>query len=97
MAKTTWRARRVRGSPGRLVVGGDEGEAADLQQVGGGEEGHAHREVRDRVHECALLDNQGQKAGFARGNGHGESGGAGADDEHVRRVFGGWSHARSIL
>src|SRR5262249_51400286 len=48
----------------RLFVRRDEGQAADLQQVGGREERHVAREMEDRVHEQALLQHLVAEAGL---------------------------------
>src|ERR1017187_1254925 len=41
---------------GGLLVGAGEGHVADLQQLGGGEEGHVRRVVEERVAKAALVD-----------------------------------------
>ena len=68
---------------GGLLVGAGEGHVADLEQLGGGEEGHVGGVVEERVAEAALVDEDDVEAGALRVDGAGHSGGAGADDEEI--------------
>src|SRR5688572_8712264 len=69
--------------PHRLVVRGDQRQAADLQQLRRGEEHHMRREVEDRIDEDSLLDDDGVEAALLRGDGGGETGRASADDQDI--------------
>src|ERR1039457_2706259 len=68
---------------GGLLVGAGEGHVADLQQLGGGEEGHVRRIVEERVAKAALVDEDRGEARALRLDGAGHAGGAGADDEQI--------------
>jgi hypothetical protein len=74
---------------GGLLVGAGEGHVADLEQLGGGEEGHVRGVVEERVAEAALVDEHGGEAGALRLDGAGHAGGAGADDQQVVGCGGG--------
>src|ERR1035441_10188851 len=47
---------------GGLLVGAGEGHVADLQQLGGGEEGHVRGVVEERVAKAALVDQHRREA-----------------------------------
>ena len=68
---------------GGLGVGAGKGNAADFEQLGGGEEGHVGGVVEEGVAEAALVDEDGAEAGFLGFDGAGQAGGPGADDEQV--------------
>ena len=73
--------------PGRLLVGRDQGQSSDLQQLGGGEEGHPVGEVEDRVHQHALLHELAGQAGLLGGDGHREPRRARPDHDDVLDGF----------
>jgi hypothetical protein len=56
----------------RLVVGRDEREPTDLEQLWRGEEHHERREVEDRVDEHAFLDDDVVEAMLFCGNRRGQ-------------------------
>ena len=66
-----------------LGVGAGKGDVADLEALGGGEEGHVGGVVEERVAEAALVDEDDAEAGFLGFDRAGEAGGSGADDEKV--------------
>jgi hypothetical protein len=66
-----------------LLVGGGEGDVADLQQLRRGEEGHVRGVVEEGVAETALVDHEGGESAALGLDGAGQTGGAGADDEQV--------------
>ena len=69
--------------PRRLLVGADQRQAADLQQLRRGEEHHVHRELEDGVDEDALLDDRVIEPLLLGGDSGGEPGGASAYNKHV--------------
>ena len=68
---------------GGLGIGAGERDVADLQQFGGGEEGHVRGVVEEGIAEAAFIDEDGAEAGALGFDGAGHAGGAGADDEDV--------------
>ncbi len=69
----------------RLLVGRDERQAADLQEVGSGEERHRPRKVEDRVDEHAFLDDLVVETRAVRGDGHGQARRPRPDDQQIAR------------
>src|ERR1017187_7800727 len=57
---------------GGLLVGAGEGHVADLQQLGGGEEGHVRGVVEERVAKAALVDQHRGEARALRLDGRSE-------------------------
>ena len=71
-----------------LLGGADQGQVADLEEFGRGEENHVDRIVVEGVAEAAFVHDQDAHAGALGFDGAGEAGGAGADAENVV----GWVH-----
>ena len=70
-----------------LLMRGGEGEIADLEQFGRGEERHVRGIVEDGINQASLINNDGLEPGALRLDSAGQASGTGADDEHI--------HARS--
>ena len=68
---------------GGLLVGAGEGNVADLQQLGRGEEGHVAGIVEQRIHQAALVDVDDGEAGALGVDAASQAGGASADDDDV--------------
>src|SRR5580698_4790495 len=74
--------------PGGLLMGGGEGDVANLQQLRSSEEGHIGRVVEKGVDETSLVDDYDFEAGFLGLDAAGQTSGTGADDQHVHTSVG---------
>ena len=71
-----------------LLLRGDEGNVADLQQLRRGEEGHVGGVVVERVAQASLVHGNRGVAGAPGLDGAGQAGGTGSDDEYVELLHG---------
>ena len=68
---------------GRLGVGARKRDVADLEQLGGGEEGHVRRVVIEGIADAAFIYQSRAEAGFLGLDGAGEAGWACAHYEEI--------------
>ena len=76
-------AQRLR--PRRLVVGTDERQPADFQQLRGREKHHVRRIAQQRIDERALFDHLAGQMALGSGDSGSEPGRACADDDNVTK------------
>jgi hypothetical protein len=69
--------------PPRLVIGRGQRNAADLEQLRGGEEHHVDRKSDDGIDQRALLEHHVIEPEMPGGNGGGQAGGSSPNNQHV--------------